>query len=196
LYEPVLRMMEDFIVRYGMNGEVKERAGNDQPHSCPNGIFPTADGGYVVLPASTNNMWTRLVALLDDPDGSLAALATPVQRIAERPRVNAAVSHFTSQYDRDDLIDLLRAHEIACGTVNTAADIVADPHIIERGNLVKVQDPELGELLVQAPIGRFTTISTKTEVGPRLGQHTDEVLGALSGMTPDRLDSLRKAGII
>ncbi len=196
LYEPILRMMEDFVVRYGLNGEVKGRSGNDQPHSCPNGIFPTADDLYVVLPASTPNMWDRLVQLLDDPDGELAALDTAPKRIAERPRVNAAVTAMTSRYERDQLVELLRSHGIACGTVNTVADICADPHIAERGNLVTVHDDALGDLLVQAPIGHFSSISTVVGPGPRLGQHNDEVLLAVEGMTEERLAELRRDGVV
>jgi crotonobetainyl-CoA:carnitine CoA-transferase CaiB-like acyl-CoA transferase len=196
LYEPILRMMEDFVVRYGLTGEVKGRSGNDQPHSCPNGIFPTADGQYVVLPASTNNMWVRLLELLDDADGDLARLDSASKRVAERPLVNAAVTRFTSQHERDDLVVLLRERGIACGTVNSVADIVADPHVVERGNLVHIEDPDLGDLLVQAPIGGFSSISTRVTCGPRLGEHNDEVLGGLDDMTGERLDALRSAGVV
>jgi formyl-CoA transferase len=196
LYEPILRMMEDFVVRYGLTGEVKGRSGNDQPHSCPNGIFPTADGQYVVLPASTQNMWVRLLELLDDPDGALARLETAPKRVAARPIVNAAVTRFTSQHDRDGLIELLRSRGIACGTVNTVADIAADPHVAQRGNLVRVPDPHFGELLMQAPIGRFSSLSTLLTTGPRLGEHTDETLLALGGMTDGRLAALRAAGVV
>ena len=196
LYEPILRMMEDFVVRYGATGEVKGRSGNDQPHSCPNGIFPTADDRYLVLPASTSNMWERLLELLDDPDGELARLDTAAKRVAQRPLVNAAVTAFTSRYDRDELVEMLRSRGIACGTVNTVADIVDDPHVHERGNLVRIDDPELGELLVQAPIGKFSTISTVVSTGPRLGEHNDELLGALDGMTDERLADLKRTGVV
>lgn len=196
LYEPILRMMEDFVVRYGLTGEVKGRSGNDQPHSCPNGIFPTADDHYIVLPASTRNMWERLLELLDDPDGSLARLDTAAKRVAERPQVNAAVTRFTSQHSRDALLALLRERGIACGTVNSVADIVAEPHVAERGNLVRIPDPDLGELLVQAPVGKFSTISTRVTTGPRLGEHNDEVFGALPGMSDARLAELRVAGVV
>jgi formyl-CoA transferase len=196
LYEPILRMMEDFVVHYDLTGEVKGRSGNDQPHSSPNGIFPTADGRYVVLPASTPNMWTRLVKLLDDPDGELAALDTAAKRVAGRPVVNGAVARFTSAHDRDALIELLRSQGIACGVVNTVADIAADPHIIQRGNLVRIPDDDFGDVLVQAPVGRFSSLSTRLDPAPRLGEHTDEVLIGLEGMSPERLAQLRAAGVI
>src|SRR5699024_2013514 len=82
LYEPVLRMMEDFIVDFGATGAVAGREGNDNPKISPNGLFPTADGQYVVLPASTQRMWERLEPLLDDP--LLGDLRTQQQRVDNR----------------------------------------------------------------------------------------------------------------
>lgn len=197
LYEPILRMMEDFVVRYDLTGESKNRSGNDQPHSCPNGIFPTADGQYVVLPASTPNMWRRLLPFLDDSDGHLATLDTASKRVAQRPDVNAAVSRFTSQHPRDTLIELLRSEGVACGTINSAADICRDPHIRERGNLARIRDDETGrDLLVQAPIGKFSTITPRLGSGPTLGQHTDALLTKLLGLGPDQIAQLRTDGVI
>lgn len=196
LYEPILRMLEDLVVTYGVTGDVKGRAGNDQPHSCPNGIFPTADGQHVVLPASTANMWARLLELLDDPDGTLATLDTAARRVANRPVVNAAVAHFTSQHERDDLVELLRSHGIACGTVNTVADIWSDPHVAARGNVTTVHDPESGaDLPMQAPVGHFSSITTRLAAGPRLGEHTEEVLMTLAGLTAERIAELRREGV-
>jgi crotonobetainyl-CoA:carnitine CoA-transferase CaiB-like acyl-CoA transferase len=196
LYEPILRMMEDFVINYDLTGEVKSRSGNDQPHSCPNGIFPTSDGSYIVLPASTPNMWTRLLGFLDDESGELATLDTALKRVAARPKVNAAVTEFTSSYPRAELLDLLRSSGVACGTVNTVADICDDPHVKARGNLIRIEDPNLGDMLVQAPIGKFSTISTRAERGPRLGEHTDDVLQVLAGVTPERLVALKGKGIV
>jgi crotonobetainyl-CoA:carnitine CoA-transferase CaiB-like acyl-CoA transferase len=197
LYEPVLRMMEDFVVRYGLTGEVKGRSGNDQPHSCPNGIFPTADGQYVVLPVSTPNMWRRLLPFLEDRDGLLNTLDTAPKRVARRPDVNAAVARFTTQHRRDDLIELLRSNGIACGTVNTVADICADPQVRERGNLTEVHDEETGQaLLVQAPIGRFSTITTRVASGPALGNDTDDVLATSLKLGAQRIAELRTNGVI
>ncbi|MDZ7791672.1 MAG: CaiB/BaiF CoA-transferase family protein [Xanthomonadales bacterium] len=197
LYEPLLRMMEDFVVRYDVAGEVKTRMGNDQEHSCPNGLFPTADGDVIVLPASTPSMWQRLLPFLDDDDGLLAQLDTPAKRAQLRSTVDGAVAAFTAVHGRDDLIDLLRAAGVACGVVNSVADICADPQVHARGNLVKVYDERLDrELLVQAPVGSFSSFETTVKTGPRLGEHTDRVLRELLGLDPDEIRDLRDQGVI
>ncbi|UUZ59514.1 CoA transferase [Nocardioides sp. B-3] len=46
-------MMEDPAVGAATNGVAKQRMGNQQANICPNGLFPTADGDHVIIPAST-----------------------------------------------------------------------------------------------------------------------------------------------
>ncbi len=68
LYEPLLRMMEDFVVEYGATGASRERQGNENPHISPNNLYRTRDGRWLALPASTEQMWRRLVGVMDAPD--------------------------------------------------------------------------------------------------------------------------------
>ncbi|TCP57502.1 formyl-CoA transferase [Tamaricihabitans halophyticus] len=196
LYEPVLRMMEDFIADYGSTGEIAARAGNENPKISPNGLYPTKDGKYLVLPASTQRMWERLVPLLDDPD--LAELVTFEQRITQRALVDARVAAFTSRHDLAELVDKLTTAGVACGPVNDAADICADEHIQARGSIREVVDPERGRThLMQAPAGRFSGFAPRSITpGPRLGADTDAVLGELAGCTATELARLRASGAI
>lgn len=196
LYEPVLRMMEDFICDFGATGTVATRQGNENPKISPNGLFPTADGQHVVLPASTQRMWERLEPLLDDP--ALHELRTHEQRLAHRELIDDRVTAFTMRHDLAELLETLAEAGVACGPVNTAADICADPHIKARGSVVEVADPEGGRThLMQSSAGRFSGFEARAgSPGPRVGQHTDDVLQRLGGCTVDDIETLRASGII
>jgi crotonobetainyl-CoA:carnitine CoA-transferase CaiB-like acyl-CoA transferase len=69
------------------------------------------------------------------------------------------------------------------GTIYDANDIIADPHMRARGDLVTVDDPVAGPLLQQAP---FPRLDGKTPVAPSpaplLGQHNHEVWCGLVGL--------------
>lgn len=196
LYEPVLRMMEDFICDFGATGAVAGRQGNDNPKISPNGLFPTADGQFVVLPASTQRMWERLEPLLDDP--LLRELRTHEQRVANRALVDKRVEAFTRRHDLADLLEIMTGAGVACGPVNDAADICADPHIRARGSVVEVPDPTRGSThLMQAPAGRFSGFEPRVgSIGARVGEHTDEVLQRLGGCTAQDIETLRARGIV
>lgn len=196
LYEPILRILEDMFVGYDATGVVKTRTGNAQQHSCPNDLFPTRDGRWIVLPASTKNMWRRLCSVLEDP--GLEAYDTTPKRVANREFVDGRVAAFTSQHDAAELVDIFERAEVACGQVLTAPEIIAHEQVVARENLVRVHDGILDrELLVQAPAPRLSrTPGSIRRPAPRLGEHVDEVLGGLLEMSEEEIAKLREIGAV
>ena len=76
-------------------------------------------------------------------------------------------------------------------------EIVADPHVQARGSIVDVDDPDLGPVKEQAPVPRLDrTPLTIPRGAPRLGEHTDEVLTGLLGMTREEIAELRTDGVV
>ena len=81
--------------------------------------------------------------------------------------------------------------------VYSAADIVDDEHVAERGSIVTVMDPELGMTPMPGVAPRLSrTPGAVTHAGPTLGQHNDEVYGDLLGIPAPELEELRKEGVI
>jgi crotonobetainyl-CoA:carnitine CoA-transferase CaiB-like acyl-CoA transferase len=150
LYEPTLRLLDDLVPGYLNAGHVKARRGNRQDHSVPNGLFPTADAAFVVMPVSTPNMWDRLTKLIGD--ASLFEFDTLALRVANRETIDAAVAAFTRQHTADELVTIMAERGIACGKINSARDIAEDPHVQARGNFVRVPGVSGAEVVVMAPI--------------------------------------------
>lgn len=196
LFEPMLRMMEDLVVGAATNGVAKERVGNQQANICPNGLFPTADGEDVIIPASTPRMWQRLVTLIGDEE--LRAYPTNAVRLKNREHIETRIADWTRTFERDELLMLLEKNGVACGRVFSALDLLDDPHLRVRGNLVTVHDEELGrDLTVPAPVPTWSTIQPRAgTTGPRLGSGTDTVLTSLLDKTPADIRMLRDLGAI
>ncbi|MEO3802125.1 CoA transferase [Nonomuraea sp. B1E8] len=196
LYEPLLRMMEDFIVEYGATGETRERQGNQNPHISPNDLYRTRDGRWLALPASTEQMWRRLVKVMDAPD--LAVHDSMTARLEHREQIEARVAAFVAAHDLEPLMALLVDAGVAAGPVNSAADICADPHIRARGSVVEVPDDRTGRpRLMQAPAGRFSGFdATIGHTAPALGEHTAEVLRDLAGIGEQEIHDLRHRGVV
>ncbi|MGN9783148.1 CaiB/BaiF CoA transferase family protein [Nonomuraea sp. ZG12] len=196
LYEPLLRMMEDFVVEYGATGTSRERQGNQNPHISPNSLYLTRDGRWLALPASTEQMWRRLVEVMDAPD--LAVHDSMTARLKHREEIEARVAAFVAAHDLEPLMALLLQAGVAAGPVNSAADVCADPHIRARGSVVEVADEGSGRpRLMQAPAGRFSGFDGTIGRGaPALGEHTTEVLRDLVGLTDPEIDDLRHRGVV
>lgn len=196
LYEPLLRMMEDFIVDYSATGTSPTRQGNQNPHISPNSMYVTRDGRWLALPSSTDQMWRRLVRVMDAPD--LAAYDTMTARLEHRDEIEKRVADFVGEHDLDPLMAMLIESGVAAGPVNSAADICADPHIRARGSVVESPDDGSGRSgFVQAPAGRFSGFEGTLGFGaPALGEHTRHVLRDLADLDESEIDDLRNRGVI
>ena len=77
------------------------------------------------------------------------------------------------------------------------ADLAADEHVQARGDICTVQDPVIGPVRQQAPFPRLLGETPAAPAGaPLLGEHTDEVLSSVAGLSSTELDALRADGII
>jgi crotonobetainyl-CoA:carnitine CoA-transferase CaiB-like acyl-CoA transferase len=196
LYEPLLRLLEDQITAYDEDGTIMERVGNSSPLICPNGLFPTKDGRYVSIPASTEPLWRRLVALIGDE--SLHVYDSNRVRIAHRPLIEGKVEQWTRSHTLAEIVDICDKAGLACGPVYSAGEIVADPHILARGSVVAVEDAEVGRpVRMASPAGRFSGFEARiASLGPKLSEHTDEVLSDLLGYSSDQIEKLRNDGTV
>ncbi|UPK76311.1 CoA transferase [Nocardioidaceae bacterium SCSIO 66511] len=196
LYEPLLRMMEDFIVDFSVTGENATRQGNQNPHISPNNLYLTRDQRWLAMPSSTDQMWRRLVEVMDAAD--LAVYDTMTARLEHRDEIEKRVADFVGSHDLDPLMERLLEAGVAAGPVNSAADICDDPHIRARGSVVETpHDGSGNRRLVQAPAGRFSgfepTIGTHA---PALGENTDQVLRELIDLDDSEIDELRHRGVL
>jgi len=183
-------MMEDFVVEYGTTGNSRERQGNQNPHISPNSLYRTRDGRWLALPASTEQMWRRLVAVMGADD--LAVHDSMTARLTHRDEIEARVAAFVGAHDLAPLMDTLVAAGVAAGPVNSAADLCADPHIRARGSVTE----EAGRLM-QAPAGRFSGFDTDTgAAAPSLGEHTAAVLADVAGLREHEIEQLRHKGVV
>ena len=196
LYEPLFRILEDHVAAFGETGKAPERVGNSSPLIAPNGLFPTKDGRYVCIPASTEPIWRRLVGLMGD-ESLLAYDSNPV-RIKHRDMIEGKVSEWTSSHNMLELVEICAEAGVACGPVYSAEEIVHDRHMIARGSVVSVDDAETGKsVLMASPAGRFSEFEGEIrQTGPMLGEHTDKILGGVLGMSPEQIAALRNDGVI
>jgi len=195
LYEPLLRMMEDFIVDYDATGVSVGRQGNENPHISPNNLHRTRDGHWLALPASTEQMWRRLVEVMGDED--LAEFGDMAKRIEHRQEIESRVDRFVAAHELDELMTVLVDAGVAAGPVYTAADICADPHIQARGSVIAVQDTAGGQRRMQAPAGTFSGFQPSVrQAAPELGEHTQAVLAEVAELTEAEIGELRKNGVI
>ncbi|MBF0562647.1 MAG: CoA transferase, partial [Alphaproteobacteria bacterium] len=199
IYEAVFRQLDEMAAAYGMFGKVREREGSGTVIACPHGHFRTRDDKWVAIACTTDKMFARLAEeAMGRPELASSGLyGVKVKRMAARKDVDAIVSAWTLSLSRDELMDRCNNAEVPIGSLNSIADIFADPHFRARGNLVPVEVPGVGEVVVPGVTPRLSRTPGRIKsLGPSLGDATDAVLGALLDLSPAELTQLHASRVI
>jgi crotonobetainyl-CoA:carnitine CoA-transferase CaiB-like acyl-CoA transferase len=199
LYEPVLRMLEDSVVAYDVGGHVRERVGNINPYVAPNDLYETAEGRWIVLPASTQNMWSRLCKALGRHDLARdPRFKDNPSRVENRDALDRELRPEIAKRNAEELFELLHEAGVAVGPVNSVADLVEDPHVWERGSLIKVLDENLEREVAMQGVFPLLSQSPGTihGAGPEPGQQTLEVLSQQLGMSEVEVLGLVNDGVV
>ena len=107
------------------------------------------------------------------------------------------IEGWLGQRTRAEAVDALNAAGVPTGPVNTAEDIFADPHVQERGLLMPIDDPEVGEFkFARSPVFLSEAPELPVKPSPRLGEHTKAILIELLGYETDIIDELAEKDAI
>lgn len=199
LFEAAFSFMEPFVPAFDKLGLVPERAGPNLPGQVPNSLYPTADGGYVHIAATTQGLFSRLIGVMGREDLiEDARFASPRARGRNPDALDPIIAEWTSRHPAAVLEKILiEEADVPASRVFTMADVFADAHYRARGMLAEVADAELGSVRLAAPVPRMSaTPGAIRWAGGQIGAHSREVLRELAGLTDERIDALAAAGVV
>jgi CoA:oxalate CoA-transferase len=192
-------LMSSLGLYFGGGETVPGRTGNR--HSglaeAPYNVYPAADG-YVAIIGVSEQHWVNLATLMGREDlVDAPGWATRHDRVERIDEVDEVVTAYTSQYPRDELLELLRGARVPCAPVRDLQEVVTDPHLHERGMLHDIEHPDLGPLTVpHSPLRYEGTPQLPLQPSPRLGEHNAEVLREWLGLDDAEIDELTRAEVI
>jgi formyl-CoA transferase len=197
LYESVFNVTESLLPEYDAQGVIRERSGSTLPGIAPSNLYPCSDGFYVLIAGNADSLYRRLMGaigredLRDDP-----ALAKNDGRAAQMQRIDDAIAQWTSSLTQEQVLQKMQEAEVPAGRIYTAADIAADPHYAARGMIEEVIAGDGEPLKVPGIIPKLSgTPGAIRSPAPRLGEHTEEILGSL-GFSADEISGLRNKKVI
>jgi len=188
-------VLENAFVRYLNTGEIPCAVGTRHPVVTPFQVFPTKDG-YVAITVM-GAQWPLFCAaidridIMDDPRFETGWLRTQNYRELE-PILTEIIKTRTTR----EWITELENAGIPCGPVNTIDQVASDPQVVARDMFIELHHPKAGSFkVVNTPFKFSETPCTVTPTFPDLGEHTEEVLSHLLGMTQADIDKLKGLGV-
>ncbi len=179
------------------------RPGSHHFAVCPFGVFPVGDpangGGSVVICLVSPDQWGRLCGLMgradmvDDP-----RYVDNTVRCEHQAEVNEAITSWLATIpSADAAIETLESQRIPCAPVLSVAEMVAHPHMRQRGTIRTVSDRAIGEFDVPGFPLRFSAFPEPLDLeAPFLGEHNAEVLLERCGVDQATFDRLVADGSI
>jgi crotonobetainyl-CoA:carnitine CoA-transferase CaiB-like acyl-CoA transferase len=185
----------DLLERCG----VPQRTGQTVPRLAPFGVYPTADG-YVAICAPTEAFATSLFHAIGHAelceDERFRTRDARVRHVAEVDRI---VTGFTRVRSNAEVVAALGQAGVPAAEVRDPGVAVRDPRVLERGETVRLHHPSAPDAEVYGPgvpiVFSDATISLD-QPPPGVGEHNQDIYGAMLGYTRDELDAFESAGVI
>lgn len=197
LQEGQMTWLENYAGEYFATGEDPPRRGNRHPQVVPYEAVQGSDGGWFILGVGSDNLWQKLCTYLGQADlAADARFESNAKRIENYETLLPILRDLMKQKTTDEWLMALKEAGIPSGKINTTAEALSDPHVLERGIIVELEHPALGLVKsIATPVHMSDTPLSYRLHPPQLGEHTDEVLRELN-YEDEQIATFRDRGIV
>jgi formyl-CoA transferase len=197
LLEPLFNILGPQAANLRLTGRVKARTGNRSTTTAPRNAYRTKDGHWVCLSASIQKMTERLFRAIGRPE--LIAdprYATNAARLAHAEELDAIIGAFIAERTQAENVAYFEKYEVTIGPVYDIAQIVEDPHVIERELVADYPDADMGAFPMHHVIPRLSkTPGAIRAPAPALGEHNRALLAGI-GVDAALYAKLLAAGVV
>ena len=169
LVDSVLQIMGPLPAAWDSLGYLQPRLGSSIPYSIPRGTYKCSDGVWVALSASAESVAKRLIETVGG--GGDPRFTSFQARFENREALEELTSNWIGSRTSKEVIETIEAADAAIAPVYNMQQVIEDPHFIARESFTKVDG-----ILMQNLVARLSKTPGKIiSVGPKLGEHTEEI---------------------
>jgi len=184
---------------YLTSGKPSERYGNGHPNIVPWEVFPSKDGFFILAVGNDSQFkafceFAEAAELADNSD-----YATNAQRVSNRTAIVGILRDLTKRHPTKHWLDNLPDLGVVASPAYTVPEVFEDPQVLARGMKHEMDHSQSGSgkcSLIGNPIKMSGTPIDYRITPPVLGEHTDEVLDELLGISADERQTLRDNDVI
>jgi formyl-CoA transferase len=167
-----------------VSGEVPGRFGNGHPTIVPYQVFRSKDG-YLAVGIGNDKQYRKFCGIAGVPELSTdERFSTNPARVRNREALIPLLERVFAARPTAEWIERLWNEGIPAGPINTVDRALADPNTQARGMVVEMPHPKAGSVrLIGSPMKFSATPVEYRLPPPLLGEHTEEVLRDVLGMS-------------
>ena len=184
------------ILCQSVNGHAPARQGNHASDYFVHQVFPCKGRDqWILIQIKSEAEWESVMDMI--PTLRSFSCLEPMERRAKFIEIEAVIGEWTSTRSAKDLMAALQAVCVPAAILNDVADLMEDPHLVSRGYMQFLSRAFVGEQPHPSAPWRFGDAPIRiSSSAPTLGQHNQDILGGLLGLSNGQIASLSRDGII
>jgi len=166
---------------------------------APHGIYPCAGTDeWIAIACRDESDWQALGQVIEAARCADPGWSTVEGRLADQDRLDAAIADWTRTQQKSAAATALRAARVPAAAVQRPDErIDHDPATADFGLWPTVTHSAIGELRVDGQPVHFSVTDWQMSRGaPCLGEHNEEILGRLLGLSPTAVAQLHEEGVL
>ena len=172
--------------------------GNASLFAAPHDCYPCkGEDRWCAIAVENDEQWAALAQILGGEIGADQRFKTAAGRLEHRNELNRVVERWTRERDAFEIMDRLQRLGVPCGVAQTGADVTADPHLVERGFIVGVDNERIGRVVLpNFPLRFANARMTRRWEFPVLGRDTEAVLRDVVEYNDEKIAALVVNGVL
>jgi crotonobetainyl-CoA:carnitine CoA-transferase CaiB-like acyl-CoA transferase len=197
MYEAVAALLTFNASIYFATGNAPRRRGNEHATIVPYETFEASDG-WINLGVANDDIWRRFCAAVGTAElATDRRFANAPDRVRNRDALVPLIKTVIKQRSRDEWLKLLDDSGVPCGAIRTVAEVCDSEVLRARGMIAEMPHASAGNVKgIKSAIHLSETVLDTYTAPPRLGEHTNEVLTRLLGYSSDKVNALRREGVV
>ena len=185
-----LQYLAPQLIDYGVSGRQATRMGNRSDAMAPHGAFPCqGEDQWCAIAVENDQQWAGLRKAMGEPDWAKDERFDGLAgRLAHQDEIESKLSEWTMTKPPRAVMDTLILEGVPAGVVQRSSDLQEDPQLAHRGFFRNLDHLEMGTIPYPGHQFRISGYdSGPRSAAPVLGQHNEEVLRDLLGMTDEEI---------
>ena len=197
--EALTGMIPEAVMEYSLTGVEPERTGNRDGRKAPHNVFRClGEEKWVAVSVDTDAQFRALAQATGNPGWAEdARFATSAARLENQDDLEALLRQWTIGLEVETVVATLQAAGVPAAPASDTAEVLADPHLLQRGFVAPVEHPAAGTRPV--PTLPWAADGQRGDVvrpAPTFGQHNQWVLKELLQLPDEEYERLVSSGAI
>jgi CoA:oxalate CoA-transferase len=197
MFDAIFSLMPTPMSLFGYAGVEPTRNGNRHLISTPFGSY-RADDGDIIIAVANNALFAALLKAIGREDlAADARFRDDASRTANEPLLREIIEAWTLARPAAEAVAALDRHGVPASPIATFAEAARSEHARHRQLIAEIEQPNAGLVpVIEQPVHFAGAARGHLRPAPLLGEHTEEVLSTLAGLSAADIAALRRSGAV